>query len=74
MLKNLTMHQDDLKQGTRVEFEIQGLKGKGAIVGIAANGAPVIGKSYIIEPDEKISTPVYNYSHFVAFESQFKVI
>jgi hypothetical protein len=61
---------ENLKQGTRVEFDIQSFKGKGTIVGVATIGQPIIGKSYIIEPDEK----VYDYTHFVAWECQFKVI
>lgn len=66
---------EDLKQGTRVEFDIDGnIKGKGTIVGVATNGAPVIGKCYIIYPDEPICNEVYNYSHFVAWEFQFNVI
>ncbi len=64
---------ENLKQGTRVEFDVQSLKGKGTIVGIATNGHPIIGKSYIIEPDEKLSD-VYDYSHFVAWECDFTVI
>jgi hypothetical protein len=65
---------ENLKQGTRVEFDVQSFKGKGTIVGVATNGSPIIGKSYIIEPDEKLQSEVYDYTHFVAFESQFKVI
>jgi hypothetical protein len=64
----------DLKQGTRVEFDIQFHKGKGTIVGVATNGSPIIGKSYIIEPDEKLKSDVYDYTHFVAWETQFVVI
>lgn len=63
-----------LKQGTRVEFDIQSIKGKGTIVGASTNGQPIIGKSYIIEPDEKLQSDVYDYTHFVACEYQFKVI
>ena len=63
-----------LKRGTRIEFDIQTFKGKGTIVGIATSNQPIIGPSYIIDPDEKINSEVYDYSHFVAFECQFKVI
>jgi hypothetical protein len=65
---------ENLKQGTRVEFDVQTFKGYGTIVGIAINGAAIIGKAYIIHPDEKLQSEVYDYTHFVAFESQFKVI
>lgn len=64
--------KEDLKQDQRVEFDIDGLKGEGKIVGIATNGAPIIGKAYIIEPDVAISNEIYNYSHFIAWEFQLK--
>lgn len=64
----------DLKQGTRIEFEIADLKGEGTIVGLATTGHPIIGKTYIIEPDVPINNEVYDYTHFVAWESQFKEI
>lgn len=63
-----------LKQGTRIQFDIDSLKGKGTIVGVATIGQPLIGRSYIIEPDEKLKSDVYDYSHFVAWECQFKII
>jgi hypothetical protein len=59
-----------LTQGTRVEFNFQSFQGKGTIVGLATT---IIGKSYIIEPDEKLES-VYDYTHFVVWEGQFKVI
>jgi hypothetical protein len=65
---------ENLKQGTKVKFDIQTLKGEGIIVGLAANDQPIIGKMYIIEPDEKITNEVYNYTHFAAWECQFKII
>lgn len=64
----------DLKQNTRIEFNIDSLKGTGKIVGVATIGLPIIGCSYIIEPDEPIKNEAYEYTHFVAFESQFKTI
>ncbi len=33
-----------------------------------------MGKRYIVEPDESINNEVYKYTHFVAWESEFKVI
>ena len=64
----------DLKQGTRVEYNTQELKGIGTIVGIGMNALPIIGKMYIIQPDNPISNETYDYTHFVAWENQFKVI
>ena len=63
---------EDLKQGTRVEFNFQSFKGKGTIVGVATIEQPIIGKCYIIEPDEKLKS--YDYSHFIAWGFQFKII
>ncbi len=68
------METKNLEQGTRVEFDVQSFKGKGTIVGVATNGQPIIGKCYIIEPDEKLKSEVYDYTHFVAWEGQFKVL
>ena len=68
--------EEQLKQGQRVEFNINELNGKGKIVGIATNGLPIIGKSYIIEPDPNfiVSNEVYDYTHFVAWENQLKIL
>jgi len=64
-----------LKQGTKVKFNsASSIEGTGKIVGIASNGAPVIGRSYIIEPDQSISNETYPYSHFILFENMFDVI
>ena len=38
------------------------------VVGIATTGAPVIGRSYIVELPEGLKLPSYPYSHVVAFE------
>lgn len=67
---------EDLKQGTRVEFQLDGadLRGTGTIVGKATNGQPILGSCYIIEPDESIKSEVYDYSHFVAWSFQLKLI
>lgn len=65
---------DTLKQGTRVEFGYQIIKGKGTIVGLATDGQPIIGKFYIIEPDDPINNKAYNYTHFCLYECYFKVI
>ena len=63
-----------LKQGTRVEFNVQTLKGKGTVVGLASNGQPVIGESYIIEPDEKLDSEICPYTHFTAWMCDLKLI
>ncbi len=65
---------DILKQGTRVKFKIADLNGEGTIVGVSTNPQPVIGSSYIIDPDVSIRNEVYDYSHFVAFGCQLEVI
>jgi len=64
----------DLKQGTRVEYDIQTLKGKGTVVGVAVVDQPICGKCYIVQPDEPIRNEVYDYTHFVAWEIQLKTI
>lgn len=64
----------NLKQGTRVEYDVQTLKGKGTIVGVAVVEQPISGQCYIIEPDEPIRNEVYDYTHFVAWGVQLKVI
>lgn len=65
---------ENLKQGTRVEYDVQSLKGKGYVVGLAMNEQPIIGSLYIIEPDELINNEVYNYTHFAAWGNQLKVL
>ena len=62
-----------LKQGQRIRYVISDLTGYGKIVGIASNSLPIIGISYIIEPDVPINNEVYQYTHFVAFENQLTV-
>jgi hypothetical protein len=42
---------EKLKQGTRVEFDVQSLKGIGTIVGMASIELPMSGSIYIIDPD-----------------------
>lgn len=64
----------NLNQDTRVEFNLDGLRGTGKVVGIATNGQPVIGRSIIIEPDQPIISEVYKFSHFTVFEAYLKII
>lgn len=53
-----------LKQGQRVNFKLTGLEGTGTIVGMSMTEQPVIGGTYIIEPDFPINNEEYDYSHF----------
>ena len=63
-----------MKQGQRVEFKIGDLIGKGKIVGKALTEQPIIGGTYIIEPDEPISNEVYDYTHFATQEIYLTLI
>jgi hypothetical protein len=64
----------ELKQGQRVEFRIGDLTGKGTIIGKALSDQPIIGGTYIIEPDNSIRNEVYDYTHFVAQEIHLVLI
>ncbi len=64
----------DLKQGQRVSFKIYGLTGTGKIVGKAIVEQPIIGATYIIEPDKSIRNKTYDYTHFIATENQLELI
>jgi hypothetical protein len=62
---------EDLKNGTLVSFSLSTeVYGKGVIRGIATNGVPILGKSYIVEYSE-LSVP-WDYPCIVAFESQIR--
>lgn len=63
----------DLKQGQKVHYDY-GVKGTGKIVGVATNGVPLVGKTYIIEPDESFNNEVYPYTHFVCPELYLTII
>lgn len=64
----------DLKQGTRVYFEVTPeLTGYGKIVGKSIENLPTIGGTYIIEPEQQLPN-IYPYSHFTLSENQFKVL
>lgn len=66
---------EKIKQGQRVEFNVHDkLQGVGKIVGKAKEDLPIVGGTYIIEPDEPIINESYPYTHFVLFENQFKLI
>jgi len=59
----------DIKNGTAVSFSLSSeVYGKGLIKGIATNGVPVLGKSYIVETTE-LSVP-WEYPCVTVFESQ----
>lgn len=61
-----------MKQGQKIKFDTGTIKGTGKIVGKAMNELPIIGATWIIEPDKPIET--YEYSHFVLNETQFEKI
>jgi hypothetical protein len=64
----------ELKQGQRVEFNIYNFVGKGKVVGKALTDQPIIGITYIIEPDTPIRSEIYDYTHFVVQENQLMLI
>jgi len=67
--------KEDLKYRQKVEFNIEGsINGTGRIVGKSLNDLPIIGGTYIIEPDESIRCETYDFTHFTANETQFKLI
>lgn len=51
----------DLKQGQRIEFNINELHGYGIIVGKSLVDLPIVGGTYIIEPDESITSEEYPF-------------
>jgi hypothetical protein len=53
-------------------INMDNLSGNGKIIGIASNYVEYLGKSYIIELDNKI--PDYDYTSIVCFEIFFEVI
>ena len=61
---------EELKQGQRVQYFIDDPKNilTGTICGIAGNGVPVAGKTYIVQPDVPHDKEVYDYSHIAVFE------
>jgi len=63
-----------LKQGTKVKYDVQTLKGTGTVVGVALIEQAITGSLYIIEPDIPISNDIYNYSHFCAWQNQLEVL
>lgn len=61
---------EKLAQGTLIEYDTQGLKGKGIVVGMTSENF----SSYIIEPETPIKNDTYPWTHFVCPESNLKVI
>ena len=75
MLKlNKIYMKQDLKQGQRIKFQIGDLIGTGKIVGKALINQPIIGGTYIVEPDQPIINETYDYTHFVAHEINLTLI
>jgi len=64
----------ELLMNTKVSYRIADLRGTGKIVGKALSDQPIVGITYIIEPDYSIYCETYPYSHFIANESQLEVI
>jgi hypothetical protein len=62
---------EKLKQGTLVEYNVQALKGKGIVVGMATDD---ITQSYIIEPISPIKSETYPWTHFVCPVGHLKVV
>ncbi len=50
-----------LKQNQRVEFDMDGIIGKGTICGITGADMPIVGKTYIILPDNLIENSEYSH-------------
>ena len=66
------------KHGTKVHYKVGDLEGSAIIVGIASNGQPLIGITYIVEDrsigdDHGMMSETYPYTHFVLNELQFTV-
>ena len=65
---------EELKQGTRIKYQVQTQSGTGKIVGVATNEIPLSGRIYIVEPDKPIISEIYHYSHIPVCENQLEVI
>lgn len=61
-------------QGTKVEFNHDSKVMTGKIVGLALPEQPLIGCAYIIEPDRSIRNEVYDYTHIMLREIDFKLV
>lgn len=60
-----------LSNNTLVSFDLKnGITGFGVIKGIATNGVPILGKSYIVEIllSYGIDKEIYPYSYITVFE------
>lgn len=56
---------------TAISFDMKnGISGTGLIKGIATNGVPILGKSYIVEISTSvgIDEKTYPYTHMTVFE------
>lgn len=76
-MENIISPNEPMEQGTKVEWNpMVGWMATGKVCGIASNGVPIAGLSYIIELDDeyKGKMPSYPYSHAVAFEVHLKKI
>ncbi len=59
-------------QNQKISFDNGVIKGTGKIVGVALNEQPLIGATYIIEPDQSVESSSYPYTHFVCVELHLK--
>jgi hypothetical protein len=61
------------ENGDIVDYDINGMTGKGYIIGIAGTKQPVIGRSWIIKDiDTNFPNDEYPYEAFVCFEFQIR--
>lgn len=61
-----------LSNNTLVSFDLKnGITGFGVIKGVATNGVPILGKSYIVEIllSYGIDKEIYPYSYITVFEN-----
>lgn len=66
-----------IRQDTKVLFRLNGdssMTGIGKVVGMVNQGLPIVGRSYIIEPEQPLENEHYPYTHFVLPEIWFEVI
>lgn len=59
------------KNGDMVSYDCCGVTGQAIVIGVATNGDPLIGRSYILK-DQKIKSDVYPYECFVCPELYIK--
>lgn len=70
------MEVNSLKEGTKVSFDYQSIKGTGVIRGISTTPLPIIGQSYIVEIEtiDGLKEEYYPYSCLIVYEVFLTVI